>query len=138
MSGRFEIVEHTADVGIRGRGASLDELFAAMAAGLFAVIADPGTAGTGRRRTIALEADSTTDLLHDWLEELNTLHQVHAELYGRFTVRVEETRLTATAEGEAIDLDRHALRAEVKAVTWHDLRLDRSAGGYEAFVLLDI
>jgi SHS2 domain-containing protein len=139
----YEIIEHTADLGIRGRGESLDTLFAAMARGLFAVIADPETvrldaADTERRRAIRLEADATADLLHDWLEELNALHQIHAELYGRFAVRVTDNRLTAVAEGEAIDPERHDLRVEVKAVTWHDLRVDRTAEGFEAFVLLDI
>lgn len=145
----YEIIEHTADVGIRGRGDSLDALFVAMARGLFAVIADPetvqqphtvqpDTADMERRRSIRLDADTTADLLHDWLEELNALHQIHGELYGRFTVQVAGTRLTAVAEGEAIDPERHDLRVEVKAVTWHDLRVDRTAEGYEAFVLLDI
>jgi SHS2 domain-containing protein len=138
VTGRFEIVEHTADVGIRGRGSTLDALFAAMAEGLFAIIADPRTVGTGRRRTIALQAASEADLLHDWLEELNALHQVHSELYRRFEVRVAGTRLEAVVRGEAIDLDRHDLRVEVKAVTWHDLRLEQADGRFEAFVLLDI
>jgi SHS2 domain-containing protein len=139
----FEIVEHTADVGIRGRGDSLDALFTSMARGLFAVIADPATVRTdpkagGGRRSIRLDADSAADLLHDWLDELNALHQIHAELYRRFTVHVTDTSLTAIAEGETIDPDRHDLRVEVKAVTWHDLRLNRTGDGYEAFVLLDI
>jgi SHS2 domain-containing protein len=134
----FEIVEHTADVGIRGRGASLDALFASMATGLFTVIADPDAVAAVRTRTVSLSAGSAADLLHDWLEELNALHQVHGELYGRFTVRVDGSRLTATIAGEPIDPGRHDLRVEVKAVTWHALRLEKTDEGYEGFVLLDI
>ena len=136
--GRFEVFEHTADVGIRGWGSDLPELFAAMGRGLFAVIADPDSVHTNLRHPLHLESDSLEDLLHEWLDELNAFHQIHGELYGAFTVNITGNRLEAMVEGEAIDHDRHGLRVEVKAVTWHDLRIEKTADGYEAFVLLDI
>ena len=134
----FEILEHTADVGIRGWGPDRNSLFAAMASGLFAIITDPECVHPTMERRIHLEADSLADLLHDWLEELNTLHQIHGELYAEFRPRVREGSLEAVIRGEPIDPGRHDLRLEVKAVTWHGLKLERTDDGHEAGVLLDI
>ena len=134
----FEILEHTADVGIRGWAPDVETLFAVMASGLFAVIAGPDRRGGTMERRIRLEADSPADLLHDWLEELNALHQIHRELYGAFNPTVHGDVLEAVIRGEAIDPDRHELHLEVKAVTWHGLVLEATPAGYEASVLLDI
>ncbi len=141
----FEPVDHTADAGLRGWGRDASELFAAMAAGLFDIIAGAASVRPRERREVVLRADSLAELLHDWLEALNTLHQVRGELYSRFHPRVQETggiedptALTALVEGEAMDPGRHELRVEVKAVTWHELSVRRTPDGYEAYVLFDI
>jgi SHS2 domain-containing protein len=135
---RFELVEHTADVAIRGTAGTLNGLFRVMAQGLFSVIADPDTIRPVRERSLDLTAATVEDLLHDWLEELNGLHQVHHELYAAFEPRVEGAAMQAVVRGEPIDPERHELRSEVKAVTWHDLRIERREGGLEAYVLLDL
>ncbi len=134
----FEIVEHTADVAVKGWGSDLPELFSAMARGMFSIIADPSAVHHRTSRRITLEADSLSDLLHTWLDELNSLHQIEHELYCGFVLRVTGRKLEAFACGEPLDAGRHELRTEVKAVTWHDLRVEPRAEGYEAYVLLDI
>jgi len=134
----FEIIEHTADVAILGWGPGLPEVFAAMARGLFDVIAGAETVRAVTERSVTLEADSHEELLHAWLDELNTLHQIEGELYRDFSVRIDGLRLEADVRGEPLDRLRHDLRTEVKAITWHELRVDPTAEGYEAYVLLDI
>jgi SHS2 domain-containing protein len=134
----FELVEHTADLALRGRAPALPGLFRVMAQALFSVIVDPETVNPRLERRVSLRGDSTEDLLHDWLEELNALHQIHGEVYGEFEPRIAKNVLEATVRGEAIDPDRHRLGIEVKAVTWHDLRLTETDSGCEATVLLDI
>lgn len=134
----YELVEHTADTGLRGWAGDLDDLFCVLAEALFAVILDPATIRPHTDREIRLEADSPEELLHDWLNEINGLHQVHGEVYRSFSVNVRGTRLTARARGELIDPSRHRLRTEVKAVTWHDLRLEQTDAGFRAHVLLDL
>lgn len=135
----FALVDHTADTGIRGWAPDLDGLFAVMARGLFSVIADPAQVAPGPvRRTISLSADTVADLLHDWLEELNALHQIHGELYAAFAPCVSGRTLEAEIRGEPLDAARHELRIEVKAVTWHGLKVESTSAGVEATVLLDI
>ncbi len=134
----WELAEHTADVGVRGWAPDLPRLFAVMASGLFAVIADPATVRDRGARTVRVVGDSPEDLLHEWLEALNTLHQVRGELYSRFSVTVLGDRVEGAAHGEALNPARHRLRTEVKAVTWHDLRVEEGPEGFRAYVLLDI
>lgn len=140
--GGFEIVDHTADAAIRGWGPDLPELFRSMARGLMSLIAEPvegsPPAEPGRSRVLHLEADTEAELLHDWLESLNSLHQIHREIYVEFDPRIEGTRLSAVVRGESLDPSRWSFGIEVKAVTWHDLTLERSEEGFAAYVLLDI
>lgn len=145
MEPGFEIVEHTADVAIRGRGATLEELFARMAAGLFSIILEPSAVEPRITRSVELDAAGVAvspeaALLHDWLDELNALHQVHGEVYARFEVAIDRRRglLRAAVGGERLDPRRHQTHLEVKAVTWHDLSVREVDGGFEGYVLLDI
>jgi SHS2 domain-containing protein len=133
-----EILEHTADVAIRAVAPDRAGLLEELARALFEIITDPDRVRPAVERRIRLTGDRFEDILHDWLEELNTLHQIHRELYGTFGARIEGNLLEGTARGEPIDFQRHDLRTEVKAVTWHGLRVDSGPGGYTAEVLLDI
>ena len=134
----FEIVEHTADTGIRGWAPDRDELFRVMALGLFKVIGGDAVISPTNQRSLHLEAETENELLHDWLETLNALHQIHHELYNRFEVTIQSNRLKANAYGGSLGEAAGDLGTEVKAVTWHDLSIDQSPDGFIAYVLLDI
>lgn len=138
--GSFERLEHTADEGIRAYGRSLPEIFAAAARGMFSVIADVDSVRPEQARRIELRAESAEELLHDWLEELNGLHQVSGELYSAFEVEIDAggRHLQATVRGEPMDPARHSLAIEVKAVTWHGFHLEETADGLAATVLFDV
>ena len=105
----FELVEHTADAGVRAWPPDISSLFRAMAQGLFATIADPASVRAEQERPVTLDAESLPDLLHEWLEELNSLHQIHRELYVEFEPEVDRLHLVATIRGEPIDFERHEL-----------------------------
>lgn len=135
----FEVLEHTADVGIVAHGASLPELFANAAAGMFALMADLRDVRPREERHIEVEARDSEGLLVRWLTEL--LYYLDAEemLFSRFEVEeASETRLRARALGERIDPGRHRLHFGVKAVTRHMLEVAAEDGGYRAQVLFDI
>jgi SHS2 domain-containing protein len=140
MQPSFELVDHTADLGIRGRAPDLGQLFVQMALGLFSVIGEPGSVQPALTRDLRLRAAGAAELLHEWLEELNSLHQIHGEMYGHFEVEVTHagTALRAQVAGERFDPQRHAAHLEVKAVTWHELSVRATDEGFVAFVLLDI
>ena len=139
--GTIETFDHTADVGLRVRGNDLDDLFRTAAEGMFDyVVANRAEVRVAETEGFALRAESTADLLADWLGELIFLCETRHHLYTRFDVRVagDGLALEATIGGEAIDRDRHVLDHEVKAVTRHGLTLGREGAGWIAELILDI
>ena len=139
--GSTEIFDHTADVGFRIRGASLDDLFATAAEAMFDyIVANRGEVRDSFAEPIHLQAESSLDLLAAWLDELLFRSETRHILYGKFTIQVAPNglSLTATARGEAIDRDRHILDHEVKAVTRHGFMLDPDGTGWVAEMILDI
>jgi SHS2 domain-containing protein len=139
--GTIEAFDHTADVGLRIRASSIDDLFRTAAEGLFDyIVANREAVRVERVDPLSLRAESTTDLLADWLAELIYRSETGHLLYTRFDVRVSPDGLGLEAElgGEAIDRDRHVLDHEVKAVTRHGLSLAERGGAWVAEVILDI
>lgn len=134
-----ETFEHTADLGLRIRAADLDTLFVEAAQALFStIVEDLATVQPAQRIDIQLEGDDREFLLFDWLREL--LYHFDAEhlLFGKFTVQVRDDGLTASAWGESLDRNRHTLEHEVKAITYHGLRVEKINDLWEAEVIVDI
>ncbi|MGA2030899.1 MAG: archease [Thermoguttaceae bacterium] len=135
----FETFEHTADVGLRIRAADLDGLFADAGRGLFSlIVANPEEVSAIEELPVALEGAESDALLHDWLAELLYLSQVRRLLFSQFDVHVRSDRLEAKIRGQRIDPHRHRLDLEVKAITWHGLKVERTADGWLAEVIVDI
>lgn len=137
-----ELFEHTADLGLRARADTPDALFAEMAACLFAAIVDDVAAvapAVEHRFEVAGDGDAAF-LLFDWLNALLYRHDSEKLLFGRFdmTVSPDFAGLTASAWGEPMDAARHPLAREVKAITYHDLRVEREGDGWLAEAIVDI
>lgn len=135
----YETFEHTADLGLRVRAADLDTLFAEAARGLFSII----VANLDQVRPVEsvdfkIVGDAPELLLFDWLSELIYTFETRRLLLSQFDVRVGQGGLTATARGEPIDRGRHDLDHEVKAITYHGLKLEREDQGWLAEVIVDI
>jgi SHS2 domain-containing protein len=135
----YETFEHTADLGLRVRADNFDALFVDAARGLFSlIVADPASVRPTESVPITIAAEAPELLLFDWLNELLYLYEVRHLLLGRFDVTVGETGLQATAFGEPIDPARHVLDHEVKAITYHGLKVERENGRWLAEVIVDI
>jgi len=135
----FETFDHTADVGLRIRAANLDALFTDAARAMFSVMAgDLEAVRPTEEVHIALEADDLDALLRDWLGELLYTFHVRKLVFSEFTVAVRENGLHGTARGEPMDAARHQLDVEIKAVTWHGLKVEQTNDGWLAEVIVDI
>lgn len=136
----FEIVEHTADIGIRAYGRTKEELFVHAAQGMFGLIVLPQGVRPERTIPIQARADGWENLLVAWLRELlyrfDAQHFVGKEFRIR---RLDPGSIEAEVAGETLDLKRHAVEREVKAVTYCDLRVEQRADGvWTAQVIFDI
>jgi SHS2 domain-containing protein len=138
----YEVFEHTADLGIRVRACSLNELFADAGRGLIAQLANLATVRPVIEKTITLTSDSLEYLLFDWLSALIYTFEESRLLLGEFDVLVTEVagvfQLIANCRGEVADAARHELDHEVKAITYHGLFVRQTTDGWEAEVIIDI
>jgi SHS2 domain-containing protein len=135
----FETFDHTADLGLRVRALDLDTLFAEAAQALFsAIVEDLDTVEPRQRHEIRLSGNDHVYLLFDWLNELLFRFESDHLVFSKFECHVENDRLSAAAWGEPLDASRHALAREVKAITYHGLRVERDDGGWLAEVIVDI
>lgn len=135
----YELFEHTADLGLRAIAPDLNTLFAEMAACLMsALVEDPASIQPREEYTIQLNGSEKEYLLVDWLKELLLRFEEDHVLFATFDVQVSDTGLTATMRGEPVDPQRHALAHEVKAITYHELKVVPTAEGWLAEVIVDI
>jgi SHS2 domain-containing protein len=135
----YEIFEHTADVGLRARADDVNELFAEAARALFSVIvANLADVRPVETVHLAVAGRQLDELMRDWLAELLYLFDTRRVVFCRFDVSVGPEGLTADARGEPIDPQRHDLDMEVKAVTWHGLKVERDGDRWLAEVIIDV
>ena len=134
----FEVLEHTADVGIRAYGADIMEAFANAARGLFSLITELDDIREVEEREIGLTADDQESLLVNWLNELIYLFDTENIVFKRFDItQLDDNQLKAKCYGERADISRHKIKTGVKGTTYHMLAIERD-DGYKVEVLFDI
>lgn len=135
----FRILEHTADVGFEAFGKTREEAFANAARALFHLIVDLETIAPREESRLRVQGSDSEALLVNWLSELLYLHDAEGWLFSDFAVREwEERSLAAVARGEKFDSRRHQAKMMVKAITYHQLVLERTSEGWRAQVYVDI
>ncbi|MBI4188545.1 MAG: archease [Chloroflexi bacterium] len=138
MEKEFEIMDHTADIGVIAYGADMAETFANTAKGLFSLITELEDVKEVMHRDVELTAPDQESLLVKWLNELIYLFDTEQILFKRFDItHLDETSLNARIYGEKVNSSKHKLKMGVKAATYHMLKIDRSNGG-KAQVIFDI
>jgi SHS2 domain-containing protein len=134
----FEILNHTADVGIIAYGADLSQAFANAARGLFSLITDLDGVEEVLHRDAELTATDEESLLVEWLNELIYQFDTEGIIFKRFDIiRLDSTRLKARSYGEKVNKSKHKLKIGVKAATYHMLKVDKG-DGCRVQVLFDI
>lgn len=135
----FELLEHTADIGFRVRGRTLEELFAGAAEALQAIAFDASAVEPRERYALSATGEDLESLLVNWLSEVLYWMDGRRVLMARFEIReIAPERIAAEGWGEPWDPARHLPRTGVKAVTYHQLKVEREGEGWVAEVFLDI
>ncbi len=137
--GRFEVVEHTADVAVVATADTLAEALSLVATGMFSVIADLDTVSKTHSVKVAVSSTDTEALVVDWLNELLYRYEAEGFLPKELHVSVDEGNVALNAEclGEPFDPGRHQLGTAVKAATYHLLQVSRD-GQWGIRVVLDV
>jgi SHS2 domain-containing protein len=139
----YEYLPHPADVRFRAVGHTLEQVFENAALAMFNVIINTGQIEPERSVDITLESQGLDNLLFDYLSELLYLFEVEEIIFGHFHVHSithnnSNWKLEGQVMGESIDLTRHSFDTEVKAVTYHLLKVTKEDSGYSAHVIVDV
>jgi SHS2 domain-containing protein len=123
---KYELIEHTADMGLRAYGKNLAEAFANAAYGMFSIIAGLDAVKEVTSRRVKINENDAENLLFEWLNSLLYYFDVEGLIFKRFDiVEFGEGRLVADCYGEKYDASRHRLKTGVKSATYHMLEVDR-------------
>jgi protein archease len=135
----FELLDHPADIGFRARGTTLEELFTACGRALVSIILDPSGIRPMQTMSIPGAGEDLESLLVNWLNEVLYYVDGQRMALGEFAIaRVSETSVDCVARGEPRNRERHPSRVVVKAATYHQLRVERTADSWVAEVYVDI
>ncbi len=135
----FELLEHPADIGFRAFGNTLPQLFVNSALALLSIAADPAAAEPRQEYRLAAQSGDRESLMVDWLSEVLFWFDGKRIAFRCFRVtKFEDLAIEAVGVGEPRDAERHRARLIVKAVTWHQLRVEQRDGVWVAEVYLDI
>lgn len=136
---RYEQVPHTADFAAKVYGRDLAELFENAAFAMFDMMADLEGLGTGETIEIRVEAPDRESLLVAFLNELLYTAYIKQVIFTDFRVKnIQERELSAEARGGKIGADNRRLQSEIKAATYHDLKIEKTDSGYEITVVFDV
>ena len=136
---QFRVLEHTADIGFEAFGSTREETFANAARALFSLVVDLSAIIPREEVTVSARGPDPEALLVDWLSELLYLHDAEGWLFRDFEFRrLEDDALIAVARGEKINRARHPIKLLVKAITYHQLSLQKTPQGWRAQVYVDI
>lgn len=136
---RFEVVEHTADVGVVGIGSTMAEAFENCAYGMFSQMAELDKYKPDVHRQIVVVGSDNIELLQRFLSELLVLFDAE----GLLPVDVEITelscgRLTAWVDAKKIDSSIQWLGTQIKAVTYHQMAVEERGGEWRAKAIFDV
>ncbi len=139
MDKQFEVIEHTADIGIIAYGREPGELMANAARGMTSLMIDPLTVQPALSNKIELQEQDDVTLLVEWLNEIIYALDAEGLIFREFAVAISAgLKLSAVCYGEKLDAARHKLKREIKAATYHNLNIVKLNNVYSAKIIFDI
>jgi SHS2 domain-containing protein len=138
VTGTFALRDHTADVGVEASGETLGDAFAACADGMAAAMCDR-IPDAGEQFDLAVRAEGREALLFDYLDRLIYERDVRNVLPvdSEATVHEDAGEWAVRASARGVPLDRVHAR-EVKAVTYSEMSIEETDGGWHVYVVLDV
>ncbi|MFW6198644.1 MAG: archease [Acidobacteriota bacterium] len=133
-------IDHTADLGFEVWGPDLSSAFIEATRALMEVCTDRGATRAREDRSLEVAGDDPEELLVRWLHEV----YLQLEIEGWLTADVEslgvgDETVRGTLRGEVYDPDRHTLHTEIKAITYHEMKIERGDDGLvRTTVVLDV
>lgn len=140
---KYKFLENiaTADAAFEAYGKTLEDLFHNAALATLETMVDTKTVEAKVEKKISLQNEKLDNLLFDWLSEIIYYKDADALLFSKINVKIKKNKLYklhARISGEEINPNKHNLRSDVKAVTYHMFELSKKDDGWYCIVILDI
>ena len=134
----YEIIEHTADIGIRVKAKDLRGLFSQSALAMFDIIAEEkSTKNKPQEIKVEQSADDLEGLFVNWLNELLSLSAVKELIFYDLQInKIEKNLLQAVAVGRSVS--DYNVNVEIKAATYHELKIEKLEDDWQAQVIFDV
>ena len=135
----YEIINHTADLGIVVKGGNIRELFVNAANAMSDLMVKAEVGEKGAKRRLIVEGEDLPDLMVRWLGEILYLFNGEHMLVRAIEIgSINPTRLQSTLSGVSLKKCRYEILREIKAVTYHQIAVEETAKGWVARVIFDI
>ncbi len=134
----YEILDHTADFGLRIYGRSLEELFKSGFEAIMNAMVEIKEKGEQKELFYTDKAETLEDLLVDFLCEVIFRTIVEGKIFTDCELKIEDTSISAKLFYEDYDPERHRLKKEIKSVTYHNLEIRKTPGGFETNLICDV
>ena len=139
----YRFLEHTTDALVEAWGPTLERAFVAAAKGLFETMINAQSVEAKTEEPVSTSGHDESELLYNWLEELLLRFEVRAMVYSEFRIdpisrSSSSLDLIARVKGERYDRAKHGAKTEIKAVTYHWMKIDRGPSQVRVRFLLDL
>ena len=142
----FEFLEHTADLRFRSYGKTLDVCFENAARAMFLSVVDPNSVSVtpAAEKKLNIRSDGLETLLHDFLAEILFIFETEGLVFREFSVSVKKDgkdggyHVSARLGGEKFDPEKHVILSDIKAVTYHEIRVEKKDERWVSEVLCDV
>jgi SHS2 domain-containing protein len=135
----YEIIDHTADLGMVVKGFDVRNLFANAAYAMMDIMVEEDTCGGGYKRKIVIEGEDYPDLMVRWLGEIIYLFDAERQLVSGIEITaIGPNRLESVVTLTGLVESHYEIKTEIKAVTYHQISVQSKGGEWEAQVIFDI
>ena len=135
----YELIDHTADIGIRATGADIKDLFETAARAMCEQIADTAKLEGGHSRQLLVDGIDREDLLINFLRELLSFWTIDNLLVKQIYINeIDNNHLTADITCDTYIPKTHEILMDIKAVTYHGISVEPTGSGWEATIIFDV
>lgn len=133
----YEYFEHQADIGIIGKGKTIEEAFEQAAQAMFNIMVDIKKVKPKEKIIIKADAEQLEQLFIEFLNELLAQKDIKEMVFSKFKVKINKLKVIAEAYGEKLQ-DKHNLKTEVKAATYSALKVEKDKNNYVVRCIVDV
>ena len=136
---KYRLIDHTADFGIHVFGTDLKNLFTNAALAMFDLITDIKSLKGADESSLNIKGDDRPDLMVNWLRELLYIWNGKEKLVESVDIiSIAENELAAKIKFDSFDPAKHSIKNEIKAVTYHQIQVNRVPDGWESKIIFDV